>query len=85
MLNAAMIGLGWWGKRLVQSVQGSSQIRFARGVTLEPELARDFAAQYGLAIGTSFAEVLADPAMRRRCSTPARGRASPSRSDITSA
>ena len=51
MLNAAVIGLGWWGKELVRSVQNSSDlIRFSRGVTLEPELAREFAAQAGLAI-----------------------------------
>jgi len=60
MLNAAIIGLGWWGKRLVQASQGSNLIRFARGVTLEPELARDLAAA-GLKIGTSYEEVLADP------------------------
>lgn len=64
MLNAAVIGLGWWGQRLVKSAKGSGLIRFSRGVTLEPELARDFAAQHGLAIGTSFEEVLADPAIQ---------------------
>jgi predicted dehydrogenase len=63
MLNAAVIGLGWWGERLVKSAQGSRRIRFARGVTLEPELARDFAAEHGLALGTSLDEVLADPAI----------------------
>ena len=63
MLNAAIIGLGWWGQRLVQSVQGSGLIRFTRGVTLEPELVREFAATHGLAIGTSFDAVLADPAI----------------------
>jgi predicted dehydrogenase len=63
MLNAAIIGLGWWGQRLVESVQGSGLIRFTRGVTLEPGLARDFAAKCGLAIGASFADVLADPAI----------------------
>jgi predicted dehydrogenase len=64
MLNAAIIGLGWWGQRLVQAAQGSGLIRFSRGVTLEPELARDFAAKHGLAIGTSFEDVLADPAIQ---------------------
>jgi predicted dehydrogenase len=63
MLNAAIIGLGWWGQRLVESVAGSGLIRFTRGVTLEPELARAFAAKCGLAVGTSFADVLADPAI----------------------
>ena len=64
MLNAAIIGLGWWGKRLVGAVQGSRLIHFARGVTLEPEAARDFAAANGLAIGTSFEDALADPAIQ---------------------
>ena len=64
MLNAAIIGLGWWGQRLVNAVQGSDLIRFARGVTLEPELVRDFAAKHGLAICTSLEEVLADPAIQ---------------------
>ena len=61
MLNAAVIGLGWWGQRLVESVKDSGLIRFSRGVTLEPEPARAFAGRYGLAIGTSFEDVLADP------------------------
>ncbi|HWP26959.1 MAG TPA: Gfo/Idh/MocA family oxidoreductase [Xanthobacteraceae bacterium] len=61
MLNAAIIGLGWWGKRLVEAADGSRLIRFSRGVTLEPELARDFAAARKLKLGTSYEEVLADP------------------------
>jgi predicted dehydrogenase len=64
MLNAAIIGLGWWGKELVRSVQGTSPlIRFSRGVTLEPELATDFAAEMKLTLGTSYDDVLADPAI----------------------
>jgi predicted dehydrogenase len=63
MLNAAIIGLGWWGKRLVEAVDGSKLIRFSRGVTLEPELARDFANEHGLTIGTSYEDALADPAI----------------------
>jgi predicted dehydrogenase len=64
MLNAAVIGLGWWGQRLVESAKDSGLIRFSRGVTLEPELARDFAAKHALAIDTSFEQVLADPAIQ---------------------
>jgi predicted dehydrogenase len=64
MVNAAMVGLGWWGQTLVKSVQGKSDlIRFARGVTLEPELARDFAAEMTIELGTSYEDVLADPAI----------------------
>jgi predicted dehydrogenase len=62
MLNAAIVGLGWWGRELVRSVQGSSpRIGFSRAVTLEPEAARAFAAEHGLWLGTSYEEVLADP------------------------
>jgi predicted dehydrogenase len=63
MLNAAIIGLGWWGQRLVQASHDSKLIRFARGVTLEPELIRDFAKEQNLAIGISYEEVLAEPAI----------------------
>ena len=63
MLNAAVIGLGWWGKRLVESVAGSRLIRFSRAVTLEPELAREFAAAHALEVGTSVEAVLADRAI----------------------
>jgi predicted dehydrogenase len=63
MLNAAIIGLGWWGRELVRSVQGSALIRFSRGVTLEPEAAQDFAAEMKLTLGTSYEDVLADPAI----------------------
>ena len=62
MLNAAIVGLGWWGKELVRSVQSTSAlIRFSRGVTLEPELARDFAAEMKFGLGASYEEILADP------------------------
>ena len=63
MLNAAVIGLGWWGKELVRAAQGTQLLHVIRGVTLEPEAAADFAAETGLTIGTSYDEVLADPAV----------------------
>jgi predicted dehydrogenase len=67
MLNAAIVGLGWWGRQLVRAVEASPLIRFSRGVTLEPELAREFAAANGLAITSSYADVLADPAIDAVC------------------
>lgn len=63
MLNAAAIGLGWWGRELVRATRGSTALRVTRGVTLEPEAAGDIAAEFGLRLGTSYAEVLADPAI----------------------
>jgi predicted dehydrogenase len=60
MLNAAMIGLGWWGKELVRSARTSEAMRFTRGVTLEPDTVRDFAREMNLTIGTSYEDMLAD-------------------------
>lgn len=61
MLNTAIIGLGWWGKTLVNAARDfGAPIRFVRGVTLEPDTVTDFAAEHRLAIGTSFEEAIAD-------------------------
>ena len=61
MIDAAIIGLGRWGKGIVQSVQGrSKRLRFIRGVSKEPDQARDFAATHGFALSTEFAEAVAD-------------------------
>lgn len=62
MLNAAIIGLGWWGKNLVNAVQNKSeQIRFVHGVSKEPDVVREFAASQGFRLSTELSEALADP------------------------
>jgi len=60
MLNAAMIGLGWWGKELVRAQRTSQLMRFTHGITLEPDAARDFATEMKLTLGTCYENVLAD-------------------------
>jgi predicted dehydrogenase len=62
MINAAVIGLGRWGKNIVESVQGKSKrLHFIRGVSKEPEQVADFAAAKGFELSTDFAEAVADP------------------------
>jgi len=62
MINAAVVGLGRWGKSIVEAVQGKSErLRIVRGVSKEPELVRDFAAAKGFELSTEFEEALADP------------------------
>src|SRR5438552_6956580 len=62
MINAAIVGLGWWGKEIVRSVQGKSQrMRFARGVSKEPDQVRDFAAEHGFTLSTEFEDAIKDP------------------------
>ncbi len=62
MINAAVIGLGRWGKSIVEAVQGKSKrLRIVRGVSKEPELVREFAAAKGFELSTEFEEAVADP------------------------
>ncbi|MFN7087711.1 MAG: Gfo/Idh/MocA family protein [Burkholderiales bacterium] len=62
MINAAIIGLGWWGKNIVNAVQGKSdRIRFIRGVSKEADIVRDFAARHGFELSTELADALTDP------------------------
>src|SRR5664279_5915337 len=62
MIDAAVIGLGRWGKNIVESVQGKSgRLRFIRGVSKEPELVRDFAMAKGFELSTEFEAAVADP------------------------
>lgn len=62
MLNAAIIGLGWWGKNLVNSVQDKSErIRFVHGVSKAPEAVREFAYMHGFTLSTDLEAALGDP------------------------
>ena len=62
MINAAIVGLGWWGKALVNAVQGKSeQLRFVHGVSKEPEDVGDFAREHDLILSTELEDALADP------------------------
>jgi predicted dehydrogenase len=63
VLNAAVVGLGWWGKTLVESVQGSSElVRFVAGTsrTLSDD-ARAFADAQSFRLVGAYDELLADP------------------------
>ena len=65
MINAAIVGLGWWGKTLVEAVQGTSdQLRFVAGTarTQTPELTA-FAEAHQLRLAPDLAALLADPAV----------------------
>lgn len=62
MINAAIVGIGWWGQKIVTAVQGkSSKLCFIRGVSKEPDSVRDFAARHGILLSTELCDVLADP------------------------
>ena len=66
MLNTAIVGLGGWGQRLVDSIQDAGRpkgdlIHFTRAVTRTPAKAADFARRHKMPLGDDYAAVLADP------------------------
>ena len=65
MIDAAIVGLGRWGKGFVEAVHDRSErIRFARGVDAAPEKVREFAAKHRLPLCTDLAEVLTDSTIK---------------------
>ena len=61
MVNAAIVGLGWWGKNIVQCVQGrSTKLRFVHGVSKEIDDALPLAEKHGFALSDDLDKALAD-------------------------
>ncbi len=61
MIDAAILGIGEWGRRLVRSVQGESEaIRFVAGATGRKERARAFAEDTGIELRDGLADLLSD-------------------------
>jgi predicted dehydrogenase len=61
MLNAAIYGLGRWGSRLVESVQGSSKIKIVKGISRDPAKHKEFSEKTGIKVVSSYGRVLKDP------------------------
>lgn len=60
MINAGIVGLGWWGRVLVGSVQGKSDsIRFSHGATRTRAKAADYADEQGFELVETFDDLLA--------------------------
>ena len=62
MIDAAIVGLGWWGKTLVEAVSGvSDEIKFVAGATRTlSDDAREFAQEHDFELRNSYEEILED-------------------------
>jgi len=61
MINAAIIGLGWWGKNIVKCIQGKSEkVRFVHGVSKEIDAALPIAEANGFTLSDDLEKALAD-------------------------
>jgi predicted dehydrogenase len=61
MINAAMVGLGRWGRALVEASAGHARLRIIRAVEPAMDGARDFCAHHNLDLTDSIDAILGDP------------------------
>ncbi|MDX1562214.1 MAG: Gfo/Idh/MocA family oxidoreductase [Gammaproteobacteria bacterium] len=63
MINAAIVGLGWWGRTLVEAVSGSSdKMRFVAGATrTHSDEVKQFADEHKFDLRQSLDELIDDP------------------------
>lgn len=65
MIDAAIVGLGWWGQALVSAVQGKSErLRFVKAVVPDVDKRAAEGARLGLQLTASYEDVLSDPLVR---------------------
>ena len=63
MLNVAIAGLGWWGKFILASLEGSTKLNVVKATDINPAAA-DAARARGVGFTTRFDDVLSDPEVR---------------------
>ncbi|HTD91582.1 MAG TPA: Gfo/Idh/MocA family oxidoreductase, partial [Burkholderiales bacterium] len=61
MIRAAIVGLGAWGKTLVDAVHGqTAEIQFTRACTRTPAKVEDYCRERGIGLNSSYEEILSD-------------------------
>ena len=59
MIHAAIVGIGWWGRMLVNAVQGkSAAICFTAGYTRTRATAEGFCAEHSIALANNLDALL---------------------------
>ncbi len=56
-----MIGLGWWGRHMVNSIKGSDKLEIVRLAARRPDRHRDYSEEVGVPLLDDYQEVLDDP------------------------
>ena len=60
MINAAIVGIGWWGQVLVRSVNDSQRLKVSKGYTRTPGNASQFVEETGIKLHDSYQNLLTD-------------------------
>ena len=63
MLNAAVIGLGWWGKQIINCLEDSDRIKVVTAVDVNTNEGATFAASKKIVFTSRYEDVLSDAAV----------------------
>ena len=65
MFDLGIVGVGAWGKRLVNAAQGKSdKVQFTAAVTRTPSKVEEFAAGHNIGLSDDYAAILDDPSIK---------------------
>lgn len=62
-VKVALVGLGWWGRKIATTLDGNTVIQIARAVEVNPEAAASFKTVHDIPVSDSLADALADPSI----------------------
>ena len=61
MVNAAVVGMGWWGKQVVESLHGKTEkLHLVRAVDINPGPVTDLCGELGLVLTADYQDALDD-------------------------
>ena len=61
MINAALVGFGWWGRYIINSLKDSSKINISQVVDIDANAIRDTVSPYGAGVSSDYEEALKNP------------------------
>ncbi|GAB0120336.1 Gfo/Idh/MocA family protein [Acidisoma sp. 7E03] len=62
-INVALVGLGWWGRKIAVTLQDNPLIRIARAVEVNATAAESFKAAHSIPASARLEDALSDPAI----------------------
>src|SRR5215470_11053945 len=62
MVNAALVGLGWWGRNILKLLQGNAKLRIVKAIDVSAEAAA-IAREHGVAFAPDLDAALTDQAV----------------------
>ncbi len=62
-VKAALVGLGWWGRKIAATLDGSAAVRVVRAVEVSQEAVASFRGSYDIPVSPRLEDALDDPAV----------------------